>query len=145
MNHTTIMETGEYFALCNNCKKITHYGPDKCIVCQSPIDKDKYKQCSSVRKYKFLLKMLTTLEINIIDNCYSMISIYVRGNKSFTPELYQIYKINDEYKYAHLEEGTHKILEEQIIDPESFVLSLDITRKYNIDLSYGPHIIFVHQ
>ena|SRR5436190_16933850 len=149
MDHSTLMECGNYFALCNNCQNITVRDFSKCHKCchkfPNYIDKQNYKQSSCMDKYDILIKGLMTFEIDVLEDCHSMVSISIIGDKSFTPELYQIRKENNQYTYIHFEGDTHNILEEYIVDPSSFTPKLDDNLKYEVSLAYGPNIIYIHQ
>lgn len=145
MNHLTLMDSGDYFALCKNCENITVMEFVKCHNCHKSIDKRNYKQHSNMIKYKTMIQALTKFEIDVLEDCHSMVSISIQGDKSYTPEIYQIYKKNNEYTYVHLEKETHNTLEEEIIDPKSFTPKLNPNHKYEISLVYGPNVIFVHQ
>ena len=66
-----------------------------------------------------------------------MIFIQIEGDKSFTPELWQIYKHTHEYVYSHLESGTYNSLEKFVIDVNTFVIPLPYYNRYEIILIYG--------
>lgn len=145
MEHSTLMEVGNYFALCKNCDNVTVRDFSKCHKCLNSIDKKEYKQFSNMDKYNVLIKALMTFEIDTIEDCHSMVSIEIEGDKSSFPELHQIYKKNDEYTYAHLGENKHEILQKQIIDPKIFIPALSTDKKYQISLAYGPNVIYIYQ
>lgn len=74
-----------------------------------------------------------------------MISINEKGTESCAPELYQLRKIGDKYIYDHLEEGTHKNLEGVVVNPLKFFPKLESGKEYEVELLYGPNIIYVYQ
>lgn len=145
MEQFNLMERGKDYVLCGNCQNITVRDFFKCHKCKTSINNRDYKQASNMEKYPLLIKALMAFQIDVLEDCHSMISIHVDPIKGYAPELYQIYKRNNEYTYVHLEQDTHKTLEELIIDPKSFVPKLSPNRIYKIELVYGPHIIYIYQ
>jgi len=145
MDHLTMMECGDHFALCDSCNNITVFSFTNCHKCKTHIDKKKYKQECSMDKYDLMIKALINFEIDIIEDCHSMVSISREKDDSVAPELHQILKINNEYTYIHFEKDTHKQIAKEIVKPETFVPKLDRDEKYKVDLIYGPYGIFVHQ
>lgn len=144
MEHSTLMKCGNYFALCKNCDSITCFKFVKCHKCLKNIDKKKYKQASHMNKYNTLIKSLMTFEINVLEDCHSTLTISIEGDKSYAPELHQIWKDNDKYTYFHYEKNTHNILEKYEVDLLSFILVLNSDQTYKISLIYGPNVIYVH-
>lgn len=145
MDHETMMKCGNYFALCENCNNVTVLKFTKCHKCHEYIDKKNYKQSSSINKYVTLVISLMAFGIDILEDCHSMISISIKEDKSYAPELYQIRKENNKYKYIHFEKDTHIKLREYEIDPLSFVPKLSDDKQYEVSLVYGPNVIYVHQ
>ena len=140
-----LMKCGRNFILCKNCDNITISRFSKCHKCLNYIDLTEYKQNTNIDKYNFLIKALMNFEMDVLEGCYSMISISNEEGKSFAPELHQIQRKNNEYIYTHLEKDTHKIIKEQIINPEMFNPELFPDQKYQAYLIYGPHVIFVNK
>lgn len=102
MDHSTLMECGNYFVLCEHCNNITVYKFLKCHNCLKFISNDKYKQHLTMNKYDILIKALMNFEIDVLEDCYSMISIGIKGDKSYSPESYHICKKNNEYIYINI-------------------------------------------
>jgi len=149
MEHSTLMECGRYFVLCENCHNITVFEfvkCHKCSKCSKYIDNKKYKQASYMDKYYILMKALVTFKIDVLEDCHSMLSIFIEEeDKYIDSELYQIWKENDKYTYVHFERDTHNILEKYEIDPLSFLPNLRVHQKYHVNLIYGPNVIYIHQ
>lgn len=135
----------EQFALCKNCYNIIHFELSNCQKCNNYLDKKNYKQYTTMKNYKILIQALMAFDVDIIEDCYSMISIEIEKDISITPELFQIYKKNNEYTYVHLQKDTHKILKDKIINPKIFTPILNPNKKYIILLLYGPNVIHVYQ
>jgi len=143
MEHSNLMNSNNCFALCKNCNNITVYKFSKCHKCQTNIDRKKYNLCSNMIKYKYLINALMTFEIDIIDDCYSMISIRDENDNSDAPELYQIWKRNNKYIFAHFEKNSHNIIHKEIIDPKIFIPTIQQYKNHKIELLYGPYNIYV--
>ena len=45
-----------------------------------------------MNKYNTLVKSLITFDIDVLDDCHTMLSISIKGDESYTPDLYQIWK-----------------------------------------------------
>jgi len=146
MEHSALMGCGNYFALCDNCNTITVFEFAKCHNCREYIIRKNYKQQSNIENYSILVKALMNFEIDVLEDCHSMVSIRIKGDESTAPELYQIWKQNNKYTYIHFEKDTHNKLKELLIDdPILFTLELEPNRVYQIELVYGPNVVYVHQ
>lgn len=146
MEHSTLMECGNYFALCDNCRHITVFEFTRCHNCREYIDRKEYKQQSNIENYGILVKALMNFEIDVLDGCHSMVNISIKGDQRITPELHQIWKQNNKYTYIHFERDTHNKLKEFVIDdPTLFSPDLEANTVYQVELVYGPNVIYVHQ
>jgi hypothetical protein len=140
MELVDIFDCGDYFCLCKNCNNITIFEFLKCHKCKMMIQKDKYKQYSSLDKY---CDMLEALKNSKTEN--SMITISVKNDKNQAPELWQIIKNRETYKFQHLQENTHKKLEETTVYIDYFAPILNPNKEYEICLQHGPNIIYIYQ
>jgi len=146
MEHSALMECGNYFALCDNCHHITVFEFAKCHSCRRYIDRKNYEQRLNIEQYGILVKALMNFEIDVLEDCHSMVSISIKGDKSTAPELHQIWKQNNKYTYVYFERDTHNKLKEFVIDdPTLFSHDLEANKIYQVELVYGPNVIYVHQ
>jgi hypothetical protein len=73
---------------------------------------------------------------------FNMISITGKGKNTYSPELFQISHdfYENEYIFTHFEVGTHKILQDFVINPMTFQLDNSFyNRGYTIELLYGEY------
>lgn len=73
MQHSDLMECGDYFALCKNCGIITVFEFSKCHGCRTFIDKKSYRQHSDMKKYNLLVKALMSFTIDVLEDCHRVV------------------------------------------------------------------------